>query len=498
MGYLGLPPGIVVSCSYFSETAVWSLVSNFKIIQGGMGVGVSNWTLARGVSSAGQLGVASGTGLAVVFTRRLQAGDPNSDVRRALAAFPIQEIAQRWLNHYFVPGGKPNDAPFKPTPIPDHPMGAALTELTVLANFVEVYLAKEGHGGVVGINYLEKIQLPMPSQIFGAMLAGVDYILIGAGIPITIPGAIDALAEGRPAELRLAVDGALPGEEFINRFDPAAFCGGSAPKLKRPKFLAIVSSATLAMTLARKSNGHVDGFVVENPHAGGHNAPPRGPLNLSSEGEPIYGPRDEAELDKIAAIGRPFYLAGGRSSAGQLADALAAGASGIQVGTAFAFCNESGIAEDLKQRVIALHRSEGVRVFTDPSASPTSFPFKVLQMDGTLSEIDVYENRHRICDLGYLRRAYRKEDGTLGHRCAAEPVDAYVRKGGTALETVGKKCICNALFATIGIGQRDKAGVAEPPILTAGSSAIDLTQFMRADRDSYTAADVLAVLLKPV
>ena len=31
------------------------------IIQGGMGVGVSNWTLARAVSSLGQLGVVSCT-----------------------------------------------------------------------------------------------------------------------------------------------------------------------------------------------------------------------------------------------------------------------------------------------------------------------------------------------------------------------------------------------------------------------------------------------------
>lgn len=470
-------------------------VSTFKIIQGGMGVGVSGWQLARAVSSAGQLGIVSGTGLAVVFTRRLQLGDPGGHVRRAAAAFPIRHIADHWVNHYFVEGGKPADKAFKPVPAPDYPMGTVLTQLTVLANFVEVFLAKEGHDGVVGINYLEKIQLPIPSQLFGAMLAGVDYILIGAGIPITVPGAIDALAAGQPAELKLAVDGAEPGQEYINRFDPVEFCGGIAPTLKRPKFFAIVSSATLAMTLARKSNGVVDGFVVEAAIAGGHNAPPRGPLQLSAQGEPVYGPRDEAELDKIRALNKPFYLAGGCATPQKLADALAAGASGIQVGTAFAFCEESGIDPDLKRRVIDLNLSEGVRVFTDPSASPTSFPFKVVQVDGTISDVDVYENRPRICDLGYLRKAYRKEDGTLGHRCAAEPVDQYVRKGGTVEETVGKKCICNALFATIGLPQKHNGGAFEPPLLTAGSSAIDLTRFMRPGESSYGALEVLDVLL---
>lgn len=470
-------------------------MSSFKIIQGGMGVGVSNWTLANAVASLGQLGVVSGTGLAVVFARRLQMGDDGGHLKRALDAFPYPHIARRVYDHYYVPGGKPLDRPFKSTPSPEYPFSHAITELTILANFAEVFLAKEGHSGVVGINYLEKIQLPMPTQLFGAMLAGVDYVLIGAGIPRSIPGALDALADGKPAELKLDVDGALPGEEWINRFDPSDFCEGPAPKLKRPKFLAVVSSATLAMTLARKSNGVVDGFVVESAIAGGHNAPPRGPMNLNEVGEPIYSARDEAELDKIRALGKPFYLAGGCSDPGKLDDALALGASGIQVGTAFAFCRESGIAPDLKKRVIALNRDGKVKVFTDPSASPTSFPFKVVQMDGTISDEDVYTQRKRICDLGYLRRAYRTEDGKLGHRCSAEPLDHYTRKGGTAVDTAGRKCICNALFATIGLGQLDQSNHPEPAILTAGSAQIDLSRFSEKDKDEYSAADVIGTLL---
>jgi len=58
-------------------------------------------------------------------------------------------------------------------------------ELAVVAGFVEVFLAKEGHRGLVGINFLEKIQLPTPATLYGALLAGVDYVLVGAGIPRT-------------------------------------------------------------------------------------------------------------------------------------------------------------------------------------------------------------------------------------------------------------------------------------------------------------------------
>lgn len=58
------------------------------VIQGGMGVAVSDWRLARAVSLTGQLGVVSGTAVDVLMTRRLQSGDPGGHVRRALAAFP--------------------------------------------------------------------------------------------------------------------------------------------------------------------------------------------------------------------------------------------------------------------------------------------------------------------------------------------------------------------------------------------------------------------------
>ena len=470
-------------------------MTSVKIIQGGMGVGVSGWRLAKAVATRGQLGVVSGTGLAVVLVRRLQTGDAGGDVRRAMSHFPRPEVSRRVLDRYFVAGGKTAGEPFKLTPMPQLEPSPALTELTVLANFVEVFLAKEGHDGVVGINYLEKIQLPTLPSLFGAMLAGVDSVLMGAGIPRSIPGALDRLARGDAAQLRIDVECALPEEHFSTRFDPAEFSGGVAPTLRRPRFIAIVSTATLAMTLARKSNGTVDGFVVEGPTAGGHNAPPRGPLQLNAVGEPIYGDRDAPDLEKIRALGLPFWLAGGFASRSRLQEALGNGASGIQVGTAFAFCEESGIDEHLKRQVLDMSRSGTASVFTDPFASPTGFPFKVVRVAGTLSEEAVYEQRSRICDLGYLRHAYRRPDGGVGYRCPAEPVDHYVAKGGAPDDAAGRKCICNALFGTIGLGQSQHGGRDEPAIVTSGDDVANLSRFLPPGRDSYSAGDVLNHLL---
>jgi NAD(P)H-dependent flavin oxidoreductase YrpB (nitropropane dioxygenase family) len=460
-----------------------------------MGAGVSDWRLARAVSQTGQLGVVSGTALACILARRLQTGDPGGHIRRALENFPVPGKAERVLADYFIPGGKADNAPFKLAPMPTINPGPDFVALTVLANFVEVFLAKEGHAGLAGINFLEKIQVPTLPSIFGAMLADVDYVLMGAGIPRSIPGVLDRLAKGEAVELKIDVEGALPGEEFHTKFDPAAFCGGAAPKLKRPFFLGIVASATLAITLARKSNGAVDGFVVEGETAGGHNAPPRGAMQLSAAGEPIYGPRDVPDLEKIRELGLPFWLAGSYGTPEKFIEARALGAAGIQVGTAFAFCEESGIRPDLKRRIMQLSREGRAGVFTDPLASPTGFPFKVVQLAGTFSDAAVSACRTRICDLGYLRHVYRKADGTIGYRCPAEPVEDYVRKGGAAGETDGRQCVCNGLTGTIGLAQVRPGGEVELPLITAGNEVANIANILRPGCDSYSAAEVVGQLL---
>jgi nitronate monooxygenase len=466
-----------------------------KIIQGGMGVAISHWKLARAVSRLGQLGVVSGTGIETVLARRLQLGDAGGAVRRALAHFPFPAVVERVLADYFIEGGKAANAPFRLVPQASLKPGPRFVEPVVLGAFVEVFLAKEGHEGVVGINLLEKIQLPTLPALFGAMLAGVACVIMGAGIPRTIPGILDRLAAGETAELKIDVEGALPGEEFVSTFDPQAFCAGQVPTLTRPKFLAVISSATLAMTLARKSNGRVDGFIVEGESAGGHNAPPRGPMQLNAKGEPVYGPRDVPELEKIRALGLPFWLAGSYGQPDKLAEALQLGAAGIQVGTAFAFCEESGLQPELKRQAIGLARAGQAEIFTDPLASPTGFPFKVAAVPGTLSDPAVLAARERICDIGALRRPYRKTDGTLGYRCPSEPVDDYLRKGGAQEETLGRKCVCNGLFATAGFAQVLPGAREEPALVTAGNDFIRIAEFLPPAHETYTAADALRCLL---
>ena len=461
-----------------------------------MGVGVSNWRLANAVSRLGQLGVVSGTALDTIFVRRLADGDKGGHMRRGLDAFPFPQMARRIWQEYFVPGGKPADSPYPTISMRRHVESRKVVELSIVANFVEVFLAREGHGSPVGINFLEKVQLPHLASIYGAMLAGVGYVLMGAGIPLHIPGVLDAFAARRPAEYKLGVTGLAQDKEVLMHLDPAEYVEGAFPELTRPKFLAIVSSNTLATTMLRRSNGRVDGLVIEGFTAGGHNAPPRGKLQLNAGGEPVYGERDRVNMADLRALGVPFWLAGGYGSPGKLGEALEDGAAGVQVGTAFAFCEESGLREDLKSELIAQALAGSAKVFTDSRVSPTGFPFKVAQLSGTSSEAGVYEARTAVCDMGYLREPYAMSDGSIGYRCAAEPIATYVAKGGKADDTIGRKCLCNALLANVGFAQIRKGGRVEPPLVTVGDDVNTIAQFIAPGSKSYSAADVVQSLLR--
>lgn len=456
-----------------------------------MGVAVSAWPLAAAVGAAGGLGVVSGTALDVVLARRLQDGDPDGQMRRALAAFPVNGIGERLLTRYFHPCGRKPGEPYTPVPRLRLRPGQAALELSVAAAFAEVWLAKQSHRGKIGINLLEKVQMATPAVLYGAMLAGVDCVLMGAGIPGQIPGLLDRLARHESVELAVHVDGATTG--YSTSFHPAAI-GDELPPLIRPAFLAVVASHSLATYLTRDPQTRPDGLVVEGPTAGGHNAPPRDRGLRNGFGDPVYGPRDQADLAKVAALGLPFWIAGGFGHPAQLAAALNCGAAGVQVGTIFALSAESGLTGPLREQLLDRIRDATLGVRTDALASPTGFPFKVVELAGTLSDPEAYHWRPRLCDLGYLRVPYQRSPGVVGYRCPAEPVHTYLRKGGDPAESEGRKCLCNALTANVGLGQTRGDGYTELPLVTLGEDLDGPRQLLGSFPEGWTAAQALTWL----
>lgn len=463
------------------------------IIQGGMGIGVSSVQMARVVANMGQLGVVSGTAIDSAFARRLQDGDLDSQLRIALAKFPDQECVKEILERYFIEGGKKENVSYIDLPkLTINPTPFA-SKMLVVASFVEVTEAKTGAIGPIGINFLEKIQLATPASVYGAILANVDYILMGAGIPADIPQLIRNLMTGNPVQFKIKVEGS--DEPHLLSFDPSIIKGVDLTQLHRPKFLAIVSSHILANYLARDEATRPDGFVVEGPTAGGHNAPPRSKDSIGADGQVTFTEKDSADLEKMKTIGLPFWLAGGYGTPHKVKEALESGAAGVQVGSLFALSRESGITEELRDEVLTSLAQGDLEIRTEPKTSSTGFPFKVVEINGTASDPSVYEVRNRQCDLGYLRVPYLRPNKTIGYRCSGEPIKTFEFKGGTEEEAQNVKCLCNALMANIGLGQVRWGTYHEPALLTLGSDLSGAEDLSAIYSGCWTTANVVDYLL---
>lgn len=506
-----------------------------KLIQGGMGVYVSNWRLARAVAMerpGATAGTVSGTALDVVYVRLLQLGDPGGHARRALAALDDTfgvEVGRAICERFFIEGGKPPGARFKSSPMltvraegggtsVGAPGGAAQVplkldpraiELLIATGFAEVWLAKQGHDGAVFINFLNKIELPLMYVMYGAMLAGVDGVLVGAGNPEGLPALCTRLARHEPVARPISVLYQEAGETFSMAFDPSQLCGGAFARqpLKRPAFLAIVTLDELVRSLAASASEPPDGFVIENHTAGGHNANPVGPLRRDALGQPVYGPGDVPDLEAIRRVGAPFWLAGGYGSHAGLEDALAAGACGVQAGSIFALAEESGMRPAFRTAILGALRSgaDDAELVRTTLVSPTGFSFKVVQLTDTLADEEVFANRRRVCDIGLLQQVGLGKPGetgarTLFQRCAAGPVEGYVGKRGLARNTEDRRCLCNGLLACVGLGQiKGPPGehAEEPAIVTLGDNLDGIRRMSRNGQTHYWAGEVVADILGP-
>ena len=200
-----------------------------------------------------------------------------------------------------------------------------------------------------------------------------------------------------------------------------------------------------------------------------------------------------------------FWLAGGDGSREKLQEALAAGATGVQVGTVFALAEESGMKATYRSAILAELKkgTEDAALVQTTLVSPTGFPFKVVQLSGTLADKAVYAARRRVCDLGLLQQrglSKAAADGTrrLFQRCPAAPLEDFIGKRGLPLNTEGRRCLCNGLLSCVGLGQTGLNGgelVEEPAIVTLGNHLDGVRRLSRQGQTPYFVRDVLADIL---
>lgn len=71
----------------------------------------------------------------------------------------------------------------------------------------------------------------------------------------------------------------------------------------------------------------------------------------------------------------------------------------------------------------------------------------------------------------------------------------YLRKGGDEVDTAGRKCLCNALMANVGLGQIRRSGYQEEPAVTLGQDLDGARTLVTMHPDGWTARQAVGWLL---
>jgi NAD(P)H-dependent flavin oxidoreductase YrpB (nitropropane dioxygenase family) len=453
-----------------------------ELIQAGMGAHVSCARLANVTSRLGALGVVSSVGLRHIVPQQVR--DGHADTIALARTFPVARYVEELLS--YAPGGKRHTRAI-PIDVPDAVKGGLARRLSAISAYVEVMRAKNGHRGLVGINVMWKCALTVLPSIYGALLAGVDAFLCGAGVPMELHEIVARMRRGTDLDYAPLTGTGTHVQMSIADDATADLLQSRA----MPKLLPILSNFAFCKRLLdtwakRSAEARPDAFVLENHAAGGHNAQPRDKV--------AFGEADDINsyFDKVLELGVPVYVAGAFADGGSRRDLLywqQRGAIGIQVGSRFALTEESGLREDLKQRAIEMSRQGTLKVLTDARLSPTGFPFKYVPMEGTYGDLSLRAQQKRGCDLGYLlqSRTITQPDGTERevYLCPAMPEEQYIALGGAEADTVDRLCLCNALLSTAGFSKVDR-----PALVTLGESAVATTE-------SLTARQVVEDILTP-
>ncbi|MEI7452144.1 MAG: nitronate monooxygenase [Candidatus Falkowbacteria bacterium] len=305
---------------------------------GGMGVGVSLAPLAAAVANEGGYGTISSAGLDLIVSKRVG----------------------RRVNHYE-------------------------------AMRLEVEMARSlSSKGVIAVNIMWALQKSYVDSVRGAIDAGADMIISGAGLPAGLPGIQNP---------------------------------------KRTALVPIVSSARALKIICEKWEKlgyRPDAVVLEGPKAGGH---------LGFKFEEIDNPNFSLEnlFPAVKEVAMkygdfPIIVAGGIWDKNDVVNALSMGASGVQMGTRFLATFESGASEAYKQAVIAASQ-EDIIVATNLQ-SPCFMPFRIIKQSpmyqiGNLSP----------CNKGHVMQ--KDANGQLAKCLAKDCPDKYF-------------CICNGLFNSAG------------------------------------------------
>ena len=208
-----------------------------RIIQGGMGVAVSSWRLARAVSLRGPARRRIGHGIDTVShdgcswairaaTCAARSRRSRSARSRRASGTAISSRAARRRTRRSSPSRSPRVE-----------MSRRLLDLSSSATSSRCSWPRPGTAAGRHQPARED-PVAQPCLAVRRDARGGGLRADGRGHPAGDPRASWTASRRRAGRDELDVAGALPGEEFCTRFDPRATCGGAAAALGRPQFLA--------------------------------------------------------------------------------------------------------------------------------------------------------------------------------------------------------------------------------------------------------------------
>jgi len=334
------------------------------IIQGGMGIGLSSYTLAGAVAKEGGMGVLSSAALDRIVSKR----------------------HGKKLN--------PRDAAAQ-----------------------DVRDAKAiGNNGFIGMNVMVALINTYEASVLGAMDGGVDAIISGAGLPMSLP------------EIAL-----------------------THPRANEVALIPIASSGRALDLICRRwsrSGRLPDAVVVEGPLAGGHIAW----RTIEEANDPAN--KLENLLTDVFEVAKkwgnfPVIAAGGVYTHEDICKSLDAGCAGVQMGTRFLATIESGANAEYKKLLVDC-KEEDIELSTKPG-SPCGMMFRVIKQSPFYQEA-LRRERAPKCDKGYL-----------------------LNKGHCPSKHENEKtfCICNGLLASINLNNAN-----EKNLYTVGTNAYRIDRIM--------------------
>jgi nitronate monooxygenase len=275
------------------ELKIGHLRAKLPIIQGGMGVGISLSGLSSAVANEGGIGVIAAVGLGML--------EPDFDTNfKAANARALRK---------------------------------------------EIRKARTMTNGIIGVNIMIALS-DHEDLLLASMDEGADLVLLGAGLPLKVPGI------ATPERM----------------------------KTGKTRFAAIVSSDRAAVLILKSWEKHgcaPDAFVVEGPLAGGH---------LGFKKEQIFDPefRLEKILPEVIAAVEPFeqqfgkaipvIAAGGIYTGEDILKFLDLGAAGVQMASRFVATDECDADTAFKMAYVNANKSDMIII-----DSPVGLPGRAIR-----------------------------------------------------------------------------------------------------------------------